>query len=91
MFYILAKKKYMLYLLIPKKKRSFHTSKKKISPSYITKEVDTVPLIDDVVPEIRVRGNDTVPFMTLVPTTWSPKRSLVQMIVITYLIMIVVM
>ena len=36
MFYIPAKKKYILYLLIPKKKRSFHTSKKKsIDPTIL--------------------------------------------------------
>ena len=40
MFYILAKKKYILYLLIRKKTRSFHTSKKKVSPPFITKEID---------------------------------------------------
>ena len=76
MLYIPAKKKYILYLLIPKKKLSSHTSKKKISPSYITKEVDTVPLTDDVVPKIRVCGNDTVPFYdastnSMVPETKS--------------------
>ena len=40
MFYIPAKKKHILYLLIPKKRRSFYTSKKKISCSYITKKID---------------------------------------------------
>ena len=63
MFYILAKKKYILYLLIPKKKRSSHTSKKKISPSYITKKIDIVPLTNNVVLEICVCGNATVPFI----------------------------
>ena len=64
MFYILAKKKFIFFLLIPKKKRSFHTSKKKTSPSYVTIEIDTVPVTDtastgtkNVVPKMKSGSN----------------------------------
>jgi len=70
MFYIPAKKKYTLYLLIPKKKRSFHSSKEIID---IPNDLDhTVPsqsqsllniyVIDIFCDHVHVRDNDTVPF-----------------------------
>ena len=63
MFYIPAKKKYILYLLIPKKKRSFHTSKKKIDISnYLDNTVPSqsqslfnIYLIDNSCDHVRVR------------------------------------
>ena len=56
MFYILTKKKYILYLLIPKKKRSFHTSLFKIY------------LIDTFCDYVCVCDNDPVSFTNTTST-----------------------
>ena len=67
MFYIPAKKKYIIYILIPKKKRSFHTSKEKIDiPNNLDNKVSSQSLsnIDSVhtsYDHVRVHDNDTVP------------------------------
>ena len=67
-FYIPVKKKYILYLLFPKKKRSFHTSKKKIDISnYLDNKVPSQSqslfnsdLVDTFRVRVHVHDNDTI-------------------------------